>query len=815
MKNTAIALLIALVLPHSWGNAQQPERPLRQASAAALAAAETPNIIVIMADDLGYGDVGCYGAKPEHVKTPHIDRLAARGLRFTSGYASASTCTPTRYSLLTGTYAFRNKGTGIAGPTDPSLIQPGIVTLPALLQTAGYKTAVIGKWHLGLGAPGVGPQWNGELKPGPLEIGFDYCFLLPTTNDRVPQVYVENHRVLNLDPADPLWVGHHTPSPEHPTGLNQRDSLKMDWSHGHNSTIHNGISRIGFYTGGHAARFRDEDLADKWVEKSEQWITQNKDNPFFLYFASHDIHVPRMPHERFHGQSGMGLRGDAIVEFDWCVGELIRILKEQGLEENTMIILCSDNGPVLDDGYKDGAVEKLGDHKPAGTYSGGKYQIMEGGTRTPFITYWPGTIKPGVSDQVVSTIDFAGSLATYMGVDIPDDACLDSIDVMDTLLGKDGAEGRSQLIEQDNWGGSLGYREGKWKLQRLAKYDRITSTVSDIRFQLFDLDNDPAEKQNVMKQHPEVFERMKSELQKLLDDGRSRPANRKNQASQTAKSPNAVEPTFKDVSYGAHKKELMNFWQFKSEKPVGVLLQIHGGGWMGGNKDETLRPHKIKNGYSVASISYPLVNEGAQQPEMLNAALRSVQFLRYKAKEWNIDPQRIVVTGGSAGGCSSLLVALHDDVADPDSSDPVERFSSRVAGAMVAGAQTTMNPFVIKQRIGEKTFENPMPYKPFGAETAQELMDNWDTYKALSEKCSPITHLSKDDPPLHLYYNVMREFPTTKGGNGIHSPIFGEIMLEACQKMGVECHLQYWQKDEGRPKPAVSRQEFINRLLSK
>ena len=274
-------------------------------------------------------------------------------------------------------------------------------------------------------------------------------------------------------------------------------------------------------------------------------------------------------------------------------------------------------------------------------------------------------------------------------------------------------------------------------------------------------------------------------------------------------------PTVKDAHYGAHEKERMNFWQFESDQPVGVLLDIHGGGWMGGKKAESQNPHNRRKGYHLASISYPLANEGAQQPEMLNAALRAVQFLRYKAKEWNIDPKRIVVSGGSAGGCSSLLVALHDDVANPKSSDLVERFSSRVAGAMVAGAQTTMDPFVIKERIGEKTFGNPMPYKPFGAETIEELMANWDNYKDLVLECSPITHLSKDDPPLHLYYNVMREFPTTKSGNGIHSPIFGEIMLEACQEMGVECHLQYWQKDEGRPQPAIGRQEFLNRLLLK
>ena len=223
-----------------------------------------PNIVVIMADDLGYGDLSCYGAT--RVKTPNIDRLAAEGQRFTNGYCSASTCTPTRYSFLTGNYAFRRKGTGIAPPNSPAIIQPGTETIASLLQNVGYRTAVIGKWHLGLGGP-EGPNWNGDLKPGPLDIGFRFNFLLPTTNDRVPQVYVQNHRVLNLDPQDPLWVGNKKPSPDHPTGLTHRDTLKMDWSHGHNSTIHNGISRIGFYTGGHAARFRDEDLADEWVKQ--------------------------------------------------------------------------------------------------------------------------------------------------------------------------------------------------------------------------------------------------------------------------------------------------------------------------------------------------------------------------------------------------------------------------------------------------------------------------------------------------------------------------------------------------------------------
>ena len=494
------------------------------------AMASKPNVIVIMADDLGFGDIGCYGAKPKNLKTPHIDQLAKEGLRFTSGYCSASTCTPTRYSFLTGNYAFRRAGTGIAPPNGPSIIQPGEKTIGDLLKRAGYKTAVIGKWHLGLGAPGKGPDWNGELKPGPREIGFDYNFLLPTTNDRVPQVYVENSRVLNLDPSDPLWVGMKKPSEDHPTGITHRHTLKMDWSHGHNSTIHNGISRIGFYTGGHSARFRDEDLADKWVEKSEEWIKENKKDPFFLFFASHDLHVPRIPHERFKGKSGLSYRGDVIVQLDWCVGEIVRILKEQGLDKNTMIVFCSDNGPVGDDGYKDGALEFMGDHKPAGPYKGGKYSIFEGGTRTPFITWWPGTIEPGVSDEVVCTIDLATSLASHLGLSLPEESYIDSLDVMDALLGKEGAKGREHLIQQDNGGkGNFGFRKGKWKLLRHAKKMARNVTVEQKlanetvdKLTLIDLEKDPGEKTNLAQSNPEMTEKLNSELQALLDRGRSR-----------------------------------------------------------------------------------------------------------------------------------------------------------------------------------------------------------------------------------------------------------------------------------------------------
>lgn len=478
-----------------------------------------PNIICIMADDLGYGDLSCYGAT--EIQTPNIDRLAAQGRRFTSGYCSASTCTPTRFSFLTGVYAFRQKGTGVAPPNSPALIQPGTHTVASVLKSAGYKTAVIGKWHLGLGGD-KGPDWNGILQPGPLDIGFDYAFLLPTTNDRVPQVFVRDDRVPNLDPQDPLWVGDKKPSEDHPTGLTHRETLKMNWSHGHNATIHNGVSRIGFYTGGNTARFRDEDLSDHWVTEAQRWMTQNQEQPFFLFFASHAIHVPRVVHERFQGKSKLGPRGDAILELDWCVGELMRSVNELGLQEKTLIVFCSDNGPVLDDGYVDDAIEKLGSHDPNGPFRGGKYNVYEGGTRTPFIASWPGRIPTGNSQAIVCTIDLPASFASIAGADIPANAFEDSFNLQEALLGQEDAQGRPHLLTQDNGqAGNFGFRVGKWKLMRL---DSGRSTNVELRLtqtklptlQLFDLQQDPEERNNIIEKHPEVAESMRKELESLI-----------------------------------------------------------------------------------------------------------------------------------------------------------------------------------------------------------------------------------------------------------------------------------------------------------
>ncbi len=463
-------------------------------------AADRPNIVLLYADDLGYGDTGCYGAT--RVPTPNLDRLAKEGLRFTDAHCAASTCTPSRYAMLTGEYAWRRKGTGVLPGDAPLIIEPGRTTVASVLRGAGYKTGVVGKWHLGLGRGGL--DWNGDIQPGPLELGFDYCFLMPATGDRVPCVYVENHRVVGLDAKDPLKVSFGEYIGDEPTGKAQPELLRVAPSHGHDQTIVNGVSRIGYMSGGKAARWSDEDMADTYVKKAEEFIAQNKAAPFFLYFSTHDIHVPRQPHVRFAGKSELGVRGDVIMEFDWCVGAVLAALEKHGLAENTLVIFSSDNGPVVDDGYRDGAKEKLGDHRPAGPLRGGKYSIFEGGTRVPFVVRWPGRVKPGVSDALICQVDFPATFAALTGQSFDAKTSPDSQNILPALLGES-ATGRTQLVEHS---GGLALRQGAWKFiparpgaKRFAETD--TEPGNDPAPQLYDLATDLGETRNIAAAHPD------------------------------------------------------------------------------------------------------------------------------------------------------------------------------------------------------------------------------------------------------------------------------------------------------------------------
>lgn len=483
-----------------------------------LLAERLPNIILIYADDVGYGDLGCYGATG--VDTPSLDNLARQGVRFTSAYATSSTCTPSRYSLLTGEYAFRNESAIILPGNAPLIIDPKKPTIASVLKSRGYATALVGKWHLGLG-PATGElDWNGDIAPGPRELGFEYSFHMAATGDRVPTVYIENGRIVNLDPNDPVEVNYQKMIGSDPTGLSHPHLLRNQADEQHAKTIVDGTSRIGYMSGGNSARWTDEEMPDTFLEKAVEFIESNKDEPFFLYYATHENHVPRIPHPRFLGSSGLGVRGDAIVQMDWGVGILMETLAEHKLAKDTIVIFSSDNGPVLFDGYYDGAIELNGDHKAAGPWRGGKYSVWEGGTRLPLIVSWPGTIKPGLSDALISQVDLMASLAAVAGADIPKGRAQDSMNFSDALLGK--SDTAREYLVQQGVNNMRAVRKGPWKYippgavrdrGKIGKFSdhRITGMGA-----LYYLPEDPDEQNNVASQFPAKARELKAILDSEL-----------------------------------------------------------------------------------------------------------------------------------------------------------------------------------------------------------------------------------------------------------------------------------------------------------
>ncbi len=480
----------------------------------AAAEPQKPNIVFILADDPGYGDLSCYGATL--VNTSHLDRLARQGCRFTDAHSPASTCTPTRYALLTGQYAWRHEpGSRILPGDAPLSIAPGTTTLPALLKRAGYQTGVVGKWHLGLGPKG-GPDWNGEIKPGPLEVGFDYAFIMPATGDRVPCVYVEDHRVVGLDPKDPIRVSYAGKVGDEPTGKENPELLKLKPTHGHDATIVNGISRIGWMAGGKAARWVDEDMADTYVKKAVSFIEKQKDGPFFLYLALHDVHVPRVPHPRFKGTSKCGTRGDALQEMDASVGAVLAALDRLKLSDNTLVIFTSDNGGVMDDGYEDfGSLE----HKCNGPLNGKKGGLYEGGHRIPFLARWPGHIKAGTtSDALICHVDMAATFAALTGVALPAEAAPDSFNVLPALLGtKTDRPVRDHLIlHNGGTTGPMAVRQGPWKLIQPGGKAKGGP-------QLFNLAEDLGETKNLAEQQPAKVKELAALLEKCRAAARTRP----------------------------------------------------------------------------------------------------------------------------------------------------------------------------------------------------------------------------------------------------------------------------------------------------
>lgn len=504
-QTTSLFSLIALVLSGLFVSAP-------------IAAAEQapPNIVLIFTDDLGYGDLGCYGATK--VKTPHIDRLAKEGRRFTDAHSSSAVCTPSRYGLLTGQYPHRKK------LSRPVMLKGGLIidtqqqTIASVMKDAGYATACFGKWHLGFGKKV--PNWNGDLKPGPLELGFDYYFGVPVVNSHPPFVWVENHRVVGLVEDDPFVYGKRAKTREF--------FEKM------------GYNNIGGADAAHAL-YDDEAVGIELTKRATDWIKARGKEPFLLYLATTHIHHPFTPAARFKGTSKAGVYGDFIHELDWMVGEVMKALEEQGVADNTLVIFTSDNGGMFNVGGQD--AWDMG-HRINGELLGFKFGIWEGGHRVPWIVRWPGKVEAGsVSDQLICNVDMLATFAALTGAKLNEGQGQDSVNLLPAFTGDPSKPAREHLVISPNSLKHLAIRKGDWMYIGAQASGGFTAakrgahafggpaaityagyTNSDIDkngkikqdappAQLYNLKDDPRQTQNLYLTHPEKVEEMRELLE--------------------------------------------------------------------------------------------------------------------------------------------------------------------------------------------------------------------------------------------------------------------------------------------------------------
>lgn len=481
-----------------------------------------PNIILINADDLGYGDLSIYGATKLH--TPNIDKLAKEGMMFTDAHSASAVCSPSRYALITGEYPFRKEG--LTKPVflkDPLLIDTTKQTIATILKKAGYNTAIIGKWHLGFGTKKP-VDWNEPLKPGPNELGFDYYYGVPVVNSHPPFVYVENHDVVGLIEDDPFVYGKMAKTKKIEAKKRYDDIGGADKAHD---------------------LYIDDEVGTHLKDKSLEWLKkQKKDTPFFLYFATTNIHHPFTPAPQFVGTSKCGLYGDFVHELDWIVGEVMRTIEEMGVADNTLVILTSDNGGMLNmtgqRAWKQG-------HRLNGDLLGFKFDAWEGGHRIPFIAKWPRKIKKGsISDHLISNVDMLATFAAITNTALAPEDGLDSYNVLPSLIDSETEQPRDHLVLMPSSKNHKAFRKGKWLYinnkgnggfagknigdQHLAGPPAflLTGQVnSDVEngalkpdaasAQLYDLEQDPSQKVNLFHERPEIVANMKQGLQQALN----------------------------------------------------------------------------------------------------------------------------------------------------------------------------------------------------------------------------------------------------------------------------------------------------------
>ena len=464
---------------------------LRPGKVRAADAAGKPNIVYILADDFGYGDAACYN-KDAKIPTPNIDRLAAEGVRFTDAHSASAVCSPTRYGILTGRYAWRTRlKRGVLGPYDPPLIEPGRLTVGALLQQHGYHTACIGKWHLGWDWPREDGRkvFDRPIPNGPTARGFDYYFGTDVPN-YPPYCFIENDRTVGL-----------------PTALKEKRDLDGQ-------------------PGPMLPDWRFDAILPKLAEKAVEYIGQRAADgkPFFLYFPLTSPHEPIAPSPRFQGKSGIGALADFMMETDWAAGEVLQALDRHGLAANTLVYFTTDNGHAAYTGLPE--LQQHG-HEPSGPWRGYKADIWEGGHRIPFIARWPGRIKPkSVCDDTICLNNLLATCADVLGATLPDDAGEDSFSILGPLCGETPDKPSHEAVVHHSGSGVFAIRRGPWKLIEGSGPGREAGTgdkAASPAGQLYNLRTDPAEKENLYDKHPDVVKELHALLETYRTGGRSRP----------------------------------------------------------------------------------------------------------------------------------------------------------------------------------------------------------------------------------------------------------------------------------------------------
>lgn len=492
-----------------------------------MAAERLPNIVVILSDDFGYGSAGCYGANPALVKTPSIDRLAAEGRRFTDGNTTSSVCSPTRYSVLTGRYCWRTSlKHEVLSTFAPLHIEKTRLNLASLLKKHGYSTAAVGKWHLGYGTADDSPKWrpdySAELSPGPLDIGFDYHFGVPSNHGDLTGVFVENRFVYGLRsgkiPAGMKIAG---PVPD-------SDDFKPTYTAEDMENAKSGVKILDL----DAPRRKNERVMKVLTDKVTTWMQQqSKDKPFFVYFTPVAVHNPVTPDKDIAGQSKAGLYGDWIHELDRSVGRVLETLDQMGVAKDTLVIFSSDNGGVFkpeNDRLLQTAAFKAGLRVNAGL-RGGKHDVWEGGFKVPFIVRWPDHAPAGtVSKEMVSLADILATTAAIVGEELPaaSKAAEDSRNFLPAILGDPAEPIREDMIVHSA-PGVFAIRKGPWKWIEGVPVDEIKpavrkSSADQFRPQLYNTHDDPAETKDVSTQHPEAVKELRALLVRYRNGGYSR-----------------------------------------------------------------------------------------------------------------------------------------------------------------------------------------------------------------------------------------------------------------------------------------------------